>query len=146
MLINFLPISGHIPRPRPLLHRYLDRLFWKEADHWIFRYHSTQGELFFSLSSNVCHSKIFVEYPSFGNAGIQKTLLAWLKFSGCYSLVKFSCFVLPWKRHDPKLGRRWYRWESSHNHVFGALDELIFADNYTQLCTTRIWPVPSALK
>ena len=89
----------------------------------------------FSLSSNVCHSKIFVEYPSFGNAGIQKTLLAWLKFSGCYSLVKFSCFVLPWKRHDPKLGRQWYRWESSHNHVFGALDELIFADNYTQLCT-----------
>ena len=50
----------------------LTRCFWLQSDRWIFRYHTQSGLLNnFSLKS-MSLIILFLEYPSFGDEGIQK--------------------------------------------------------------------------
>ena len=66
------------------------------------------------LSSKVCF--LFVEYPSFGDERIQTILSQAFWFCSPFSSSYWFCLVLPWKRCDSKVERRWYEWEPSHNH------------------------------
>ena len=75
--------------------------------------------LFFILS-------YFVEYPSFRGEGIQKTLSHGFRFYIWFPSSSFFSLVLPWKRRDSNVERRWYWWSSFHSSLFGIFDDLIF--------------------
>ena len=77
----------------------------------------------FPFSKRILLKNLFKEHPSFGDEGIQRILFhifkmcSWSKFPSWL----YFCLVLPWKRRDSKVDRRWYQWESSHNHLFSLI-------------------------
>ena len=76
------------------------------------------------LKSMLFESLLFVEYASFGDEGIQKIIFIAFRFC-TFPRLQYFHLVLPWKRRDSHVGRRWYEWETSHNHLFSVLNELI---------------------
>ena len=63
---------------------------------------------------------LFVEYPSFGDEGIQIIILLGYRLRSWFTSSYCFCMVLPWKRRESNVGRRWYQWKSSHNLLFGV--------------------------
>ena len=61
---------------------------------------------------------LFVEYPSLGDEGIQRTLLLSYRLRGWFTSSYCFCLALSWKRRESNVGRHWYQWDS---HLFGVL-------------------------
>ena len=60
---------------------------------------------------------LFVEYPIFGDEGIQRILLLGYRLCGWFTSSYRLCLVLPWKRRGSNVGRRWYQWALSQSYI-----------------------------